>query len=79
MLTLAREPEPDMSSYTDPEIVQRIQKHHHAGLIVRSSDSTRLDELLVGYADPVPARIDGVASGARHAERLTLPATPCRP
>ena len=51
VLTLAREPEPDMSSYTDPEIVQRIHKHHHAGLIVRSSDSTRLDELLVRYAD----------------------------
>jgi biotin carboxylase len=51
VLTLAREPEPDMSSYTDPEIVERIQKHHHAGLIVRSSDSTRLDDLLTRYAD----------------------------
>ena len=40
-----------MSSYTDPEIVQRIQKHHHAGLIVRTADSARLDDLLARYAD----------------------------
>jgi len=51
VLTLAREPEPDMSSYADPEIVQRIQKHHHAGLIVRTDDSARLDDLLARYAD----------------------------
>jgi biotin carboxylase len=51
VLTLAREAEPDMSSYTDPEIVQRIQKHHHAGLVLRSPDSARLDDLLARYAD----------------------------
>jgi len=51
VLTLAREPEPDMSSYSDPEIVQRIQKHHHAGLIVRTADSARLDELLTRYTE----------------------------
>jgi biotin carboxylase len=51
VLTLAREPEPDTSGYTDPEIVQRIQKHHHAGLIVRAADSARVDQLLAQYAD----------------------------
>ena len=51
VLTLAREPEPDMSAYTDPDIVTRIQKHHHAGLILVSDDSTRLDDLITGYAD----------------------------
>jgi biotin carboxylase len=51
VLTLAREPEPDMSSFADPEIVRRIQKHHHAGLIVRSADSARIDELLARYAE----------------------------
>jgi biotin carboxylase len=50
VLTLAREPEPDLSGFTDPEIVARIRKHHHAGLIVRSSDSARIDELLARYA-----------------------------
>jgi hypothetical protein len=51
VLTLAREPEPDTSGFTDPEIVMRIQKHHHAGLIVASEDSSRLDELLTRYAE----------------------------
>ena len=50
ILTLAREPDPDLSSFDAPEIVTRIQKHHHAGVIIVSSDSHRLDELLAGYA-----------------------------
>lgn len=51
MLTLAREPEPNMARYTDPEIVTRIHKHHHAGLIVASRDSDRIDELIRSYAE----------------------------
>ncbi len=51
VLTLAREPDPDLSAYTDAEIVTRIQKHHHAGLILAGRDSQRLDELLTGYAE----------------------------
>jgi biotin carboxylase len=51
VLTLAREPSPDLSAYTDPEIVTRIQKHHHAGLIVRSSDPARVDALVTAYAE----------------------------
>ena len=48
-LTLARQEEPDTSGYTDPEIVQRIHKKHHAGLIVRSDDPRRIDQLLDNY------------------------------
>ncbi len=51
ILTLAREPDPDLSSYDAPEIVTRIQKHHHAGVIVVSPESHRLDELVANYAD----------------------------
>src|SRR3954470_4118280 len=40
-LTLSRQPVPDTSSYTDPEIVFRVSKDHHAGLIVRSEDPRR--------------------------------------
>ena len=50
ILTLAREPDPDLSSYDAPEIVTRIQKHHHAGVIVVTPESHRLDELLASYA-----------------------------
>ena len=34
VLSLARQETPDMSAYTDPEIVIRVRKAHHAGLIV---------------------------------------------
>ena len=33
-LCLARQAQPDTSGYKDPEIVTRIAKSHHAGLIV---------------------------------------------
>jgi biotin carboxylase len=65
-LSLARQEEPDTSSYTDPEIVARIRKHHHAGLIVRSRDPHRIETLLSEYTErfsrdflatmPVPER-----------------------
>lgn len=50
VLSLARQEEPDMSPYIDPEIVMRIRKRHHAGLIVRSTDPRRIDALLDDYA-----------------------------
>jgi len=51
VLTLAREPNPDLSAYDAPEIVTRIQKFHHAGLIVASPESHRIDELLASYGE----------------------------
>lgn len=50
VLTLARQEQPDTSAYTDPEIVMRIDKPHHAGLVVASPDPKRVDELLDDYA-----------------------------
>jgi biotin carboxylase len=49
-LCLARQAEPDLSGYTDPDIVTRIRKPHHAGLIVRSPDPRRVEALLDDYA-----------------------------
>jgi biotin carboxylase len=51
VLTLARQETPDMSSYTDPEIVQTIRKDHHAGLIVRSPDPARVERLVFDYME----------------------------
>jgi hypothetical protein len=48
-LTLSRQEQPDTSSYTDPEIVYRVTKKHHAGLIVASPDPRRVDALLDNY------------------------------
>jgi hypothetical protein len=41
---------PDTSGYNDPEIVYRVKKRHHAGLIVRSQKSERVEDLLTQYA-----------------------------
>jgi biotin carboxylase len=49
ILSLARQEQPDTSAYRDPEIVYRVKKRHHAGLIVRSPNSDRVDELLEFY------------------------------
>jgi biotin carboxylase len=50
VLCLAQTAEPDTSAFNDPEIVVRMKKHHHAGLIVRSGDPERVRELLERYS-----------------------------
>ena len=50
ILSLAKQEEPDTSAYTDDEIVYRVKKRHHAGLIVRSPRPDRVNELLDRYA-----------------------------
>jgi biotin carboxylase len=49
VLSLARQEWPDMSAYDDREIVMRITKRHHAGLIVASPDEHRVRGLLESY------------------------------
>ena len=49
VLTLARQEAPDMSAYVDREIVKTIRKDHHAGLIVSSTDTSRIDALVADY------------------------------
>ncbi len=50
ILSLARQENPDTSAYNDPEVHLRIKKHHHAGLVLRSSDPHRIPGLLENYA-----------------------------
>ena len=50
ILSLARQEHPDTSGYNDPEIVQHISKYHHAGLILKATNSARLQELIASYA-----------------------------
>jgi biotin carboxylase len=50
VLCLARDAMPVTDHYDAPEIVHRMQKHHHAGLIVRSSDPARVEALTEEYA-----------------------------
>lgn len=50
VLCLAKTASPDTSAFDAPEIVVRMQKHHHAGLIVRSAQAERVRELLENYS-----------------------------
>jgi biotin carboxylase len=50
VLCLSRTAEPDTSAFNAPEIVHRMKKHHHAGLIVRSQKPERVRELLEEYS-----------------------------
>jgi hypothetical protein len=50
ILSLAKQERPDTSGYTDEEIVYRVKKRHHAGLIVRSPRLERVNELLDTYS-----------------------------
>lgn len=50
ILSLARQENPDTSGYNDPEVYMRIKKHHHAGLVLRSSRAQRIPALLENYA-----------------------------
>lgn len=51
MVSLAKQEWPDMSHYDDAEIVWRMNKRHHVGLIVKSPSPHRVSELLDSYAD----------------------------
>jgi len=50
VLCLAKTAEPDTSMFDAPEIVYRMKKHHHAGLIVRSADPEKVRALLESYS-----------------------------
>ncbi|HSE16208.1 MAG TPA: ATP-grasp domain-containing protein [Pyrinomonadaceae bacterium] len=50
ILSLAKQEQPDTSNYADEEIIHRVKKRHHAGLIVRSPRLDRVNELLDDYS-----------------------------
>lgn len=49
LVSLAKQEWPDTAAYSDPEIVWRMTKRHHVGLIVRSPQFAKVGELLDGY------------------------------
>src|SRR4029077_11938706 len=50
ILSLAKQENPETAAYNDPEVHLRIKKHHHAGLVLKSSDPQRIPGLLQDYA-----------------------------
>jgi hypothetical protein len=51
VITLAKQERPDTSAYDDPEIVWRLDKRFHVGVIVRSPSATRVAELVDSYVE----------------------------
>jgi biotin carboxylase len=49
VISLARQEWPDTTAYSDSEIVWRLKRRHHAGLIVTSPDPERVQSLLESY------------------------------
>lgn len=49
VISLAKQEWPDTAGYDDPEIVWRLRKRHHVGLIVASPTRSRVNELIPGY------------------------------
>lgn len=53
LIALARDEHPDTSAFSDPEVVWRLDKRHHIGLVVRSPSRARVEELLASYLERV--------------------------
>ncbi len=49
LISLAKQEWPDMSGYSAAEVVWKLQKKNHAGLIVRSPRYERIEELMKEY------------------------------
>lgn len=60
-VSLARQEAPDTSSYDEPEIVLRVHKPWHVGLIVRSHSHARVVSLLDNYARRFVADFTAIA------------------
>ena len=65
VICLARQEWPDTTAYHAPEIVHRLRKHHHAGLILQSPSASRvvdlLDDYTRGFIADFYARVDAPA------------------
>jgi hypothetical protein len=53
VVSLARQEHPDTSQFADPEVVWRMDRLHHVGLIVRSADPERVRGLLEDYTSRI--------------------------
>ncbi|MDX1414906.1 MAG: ATP-grasp domain-containing protein, partial [Candidatus Promineifilaceae bacterium] len=51
LICLARQEHPDLSIFQDSEIVFRLEKKHHAGLIVASKERERVEDLISSYSE----------------------------
>ena len=53
VVSLAKQEWPDTSGFADPEIVYRMKKKQHIGLVVAADDPARIDALLKSYMERI--------------------------
>ena len=51
--SLSRFEKPDTSSFTDPEIVYRLDMKNHIGFVVAADTPERVEQLLASYMDRI--------------------------
>ena len=67
LVSLSKYEHPDTSAFNDPEIVWRMFKDHHIGLVVKSPSAERVEELLTNYAQRIARDFMAVAPAAERA------------
>jgi hypothetical protein len=64
VLSLAQQERPDTSSFTDPEIVHRVDLKNHVGFVVAADTPERVEELLTAYTDRIAREYHAVLPAA---------------
>ena len=64
VMSLARQEQPDVSGFTDPEIVYRAEMRHHVGFVVAADTPQRVEELLTDYMDRIGRDYHAALPGA---------------
>jgi len=67
LVSLSRYQHPDTSQFKDPEIVWRMFKDYHIGLVVKSPSAERVEELLANYAQRIARDFMAIAPAAERA------------
>jgi hypothetical protein len=67
LVSLSKYQHPDTTEFNDPEVVWRMFKDYHIGLIVRSPSPERVEELLSNYATRIARDYMAVAPAAERA------------
>jgi len=68
-MSLARQQDPDTAAYDDPEIVLRVKKSRHVGLIIRTRQHKRMMELLDQYVTRLNQDFTAVIPAEERAEQ----------
>lgn len=67
LVSLSRQEHPDSTAFSEPEVVWRLNKAFHIGMIVRSPSPARVDELLARYLEEIRRDFHAVAPPLTHA------------